>query len=231
LGHSTKDDAAGFSGPKGVAHMQVSVTFRHMEPTQALKDFAAEKVGRIRKYIHSPTDAHVVLSTERYMHKADITIKAHGMMMRGEEKSDDMYSSIDGAVDKIERQVKRYRKKLTSHKPREGARMKVKYNILEAQRDMAAQLAAEDQAAAEAAAEAASAEEVEEVVEAPKIIETTESNAVPMSVDEAVMQMDLAHSDFHVFINAKTNEINVLYRRRDGQLGLIEAHGTAPAPH
>jgi putative sigma-54 modulation protein len=200
--------------------MQVSVTFRHMEPTQALKDFAAEKVGRIDKYIHSPTDAHVVLSTERYMHKADITIKAHGMMMRGEEKSDDMYSSIDGAVDKIERQVKRYRKKLTSHKPREGARMKVRYNILEAQREVEEALGTETEAPAVA----------EEMQEAPKIIETTESNAVPMSVDEAVMQMDLAHTDFHVFINAKSNEINVLYRRRDGQLGLIEAHGTAPAP-
>ena len=62
--------------------MQVSVTFRHMDPTQALKDFASEKVARIEKYIHTPMDANVVLSTERYMHKADITIKAHGFKLR-----------------------------------------------------------------------------------------------------------------------------------------------------
>ena len=61
--------------------MQVSVTFRHMDPTQALKDFASDKVTRIEKYIQTPMDANVVLSTERYMHKADITIKAHGFMM------------------------------------------------------------------------------------------------------------------------------------------------------
>lgn len=192
--------------------MQVSVTFRHMDPTQALKDFASEKVARIEKYIHTPMDANVVLSTERYMHKADITIKAHGFMMRGQEKSEDMYSSIDGAVDKIERQVRKYRKKITNHKPREGQRMKVRLNYMDAP--------------AEAAEDAETQPTADEINAAPppNIAKTQELDAHPLSINEAIIQMDLMHNDFLVFVNAETNEVNVLYRRQDQGLGLIETH-------
>ncbi len=183
--------------------MQVSVTFRHMEPTEALKEFAAEKVTRIEKFIHTSTDAHVVLSVEKYMHKADILIKAHGVMMRGQEKSEDMYASIDRAVDKIERQVKRYRNKLTNHKPREGQAYKVNLNYIEAQKEP---------------------EPISTIERLPhQITETKEIEAHPMSVEEAVMQMDLLDNDFLVFLNVSSGEMNVLYRRKEGSYGLIEA--------
>lgn len=191
--------------------MQVSVTFRHMEPTEALKEFAAEKVEKIQRYIHTPCDAHVVLSVEKYMHKADILIKAHGVMMRGEEKSEDMYGSIDRAVERIERQVKRYRNKLTSHKPREGAAAKVTLNYLEALREEA-----EAEAAAPAPDEKSGALP-------PQVVETKELEALPMTVEEAVMQMDLLHNDFLVFLNVGSGAMNVLYRRKEGSYGLIEA--------
>ena len=195
--------------------MQVSVTFRHMDPTQALKDFASDKVTRIEKYIQTPMDANVVLSTERYMHKADITIKAHGFMMRGQEKSDDMYASIDGAVDKIERQVRKYRKKLKDHKPREGQKMKVRLNYMDP--------IMEDAAAEQDVQPDVSAEGAPPI---PAISKTQELDAHPMSVSEAAMQMDLMHNDFLVFVNAETNEVNVLYKRKDNGLGLIETHAS-----
>lgn len=185
--------------------MHVSVTFRHLDPTDALKEFAADKIGRIEKYLHSTCDAHVVLSVEKYMHQADITIKAHGVMMRGKEKSDDMYASIDRAVEKIERQVKRYRNKLTSHKPREGVAAKVRL----------AYLAAEDAPAP-----------VEPTAH-PQVIESKELDARPMTLEEAVMQMDLLDNDFLVFINAANGGMNVLYRKTEGRFGLIEG---PPAP-
>jgi putative sigma-54 modulation protein len=189
--------------------MQVSVTFRHMEPTEALKEFAAEKVTRIEKFIHTPTDAHVVLSVEKYMHKADILIKAHGVMMRGQEKSEDMYASIDRAVDKIERQVKRYRNKLTNHKPREGQAYKVNLNYLEAQKEP---------------------DPEPQTDQMPhQIVETKEIEAHPMTVEEAVMQMDLLDNDFLVFLNVVSGEMNVLYRRKEGSYGLIEAPTREPA--
>jgi putative sigma-54 modulation protein len=192
--------------------MQVSVTFRNVEPTEALKEFAAEKVARIEKYVHTPTDAHVVLSVEKHMHKADITIKGHGMLMRGKGQTEDMYASIDGAVERIERQVKRYRNKLTSHKPREGAIAKVTLNYLAAEQGY-------EEPIEEPQVEAAPAEGNGD---SAKIVKTKELEARPMTTEEAIMQMDLIHSDFFVFMNASSGDMNVIYRR-EGGFGLIEA--------
>jgi putative sigma-54 modulation protein len=181
--------------------MQVSVTFRHMEATDSLKSFAADKVSRIEKYMHTPTDAHVVLSVEKHLHRAEINVIANGMRIRGEETSADMYGSIDGAAAKIERQLKRYRNKLASHKPREGLAMKVNHNVIAAH----------------------SGEGDAVITDKPAlVVRHEELDARPMIVEEAIMQMDLLHEEFHVFLNAKTNAMNVLYRRKDGSFGLVE---------
>ncbi len=181
--------------------MQVSVTFRHMDATDALKAFASDKMSRIEKYIHVPTDAHVVLSVEKHLHRAEINVTANGMRVRGEETSADMYGSIDGATAKVERQLKRYRAKLAAHKPREGLAMKVRHNVIAA----------------------SMSQEGEVVSEAPAtIVRHEEVDARPMLVEEAMMQMDLLHEEFHVFLNAKTDTMNVLYRRKDGAFCLIE---------
>ena len=182
--------------------MQVSVTFRHMDATDALKAFAAEKVSRIEKYIHTPTDAHVVLSVEKHMHRAEINVSANGMRIRGEESSGDMYGSIDGAAQKIERQLKRYRNKLANHKAREGHASKVMHTVIEGPPVEASELPAETPTS---------------------VVERHEFDARPMLLEEAMMQMDLLHEDFHVFTNAKNNQVNVLYRRKEGNFGLIEA--------
>lgn len=181
--------------------MQVSVTFRHMAPTDALKDFAQDKVGRIEKYITTPTDAHVVLSVEKHLHKAEINMIANGVRLRGEEATEDMYASIDRAVSKIERQLVRYRNKLANHKSREGHALKIKHAVLDHG------LTPSQEGPAELPAQ---------------IIETKELDAKPMMVEEAIMHMDLGHQDFLVFLNAKTNGVNVLYRRKEGNYGLLE---------
>jgi putative sigma-54 modulation protein len=182
--------------------MQVEVTFLHMESSEALKSFAAKQVARIEKYVHAPTDAKVVLSVEKHEHRAEINVSANGVRIRGEKAGPDMYGSIDGAAQKIERQLKRYRQKLATHKPREGHAMKVRHNVL------AAQASQEGEVVADAPAQVLKREEVE---------------ARPMLVEEAIMQMDLLHEDVHVFTNAKTDAVNVLYRLRNGGFGLIEA--------
>jgi putative sigma-54 modulation protein len=182
--------------------MQVSVTFRHMDATDALKTFAAEKVSRIEKFIHTPTDAHVVLSVEKHMHRAEINVIANGVRLRGEETSGDMYGSIDGATQKIERQLKRYRNKLDTHKVREGHASKVRLSYVDAGGDVS-ELPAELPA---------------------QIVETKELDAPIMLVEEAIMQMDLMHIDFFIFQNAKTSTVNVIYRRKEGNYGLIETH-------
>src|SRR6185436_5348422 len=102
--------------------MQFSVTFRHMDATDAIKEYAREKVERIRKYFPDPIKAHVVLACDRgYNHNADVVITLHnGLVIKGEETTEDMYSSIDLVMAKIERQVRRYKEKIRNHKGSES---------------------------------------------------------------------------------------------------------------
>ncbi|MBN2495331.1 MAG: ribosome-associated translation inhibitor RaiA [Deltaproteobacteria bacterium] len=177
--------------------MQISVTFRNMKPSEALKSYAEEKITRLKKYVSMPADVHIVLAKSKYRNQADIKLMSRGIVMRGEEDTEDMYSSIDSAVDKIERQARKYKDKIRQYAPISiGEEIMVRHNVID-----------------------------QETVESdkPRIIRSEEFQAKPMSVDEAVMQMDLMNNDFLVFMNANTRDINVVYRRNDGNMGLIEA--------
>lgn len=178
--------------------MQVTTTFRHMEPSDSLKTYAEEKLERVKKYIDEPIVAQVFLTVEKIRHSAEVTITAKGITMKAAEETNDMYAAVDAVVDKIERQLRRYKERIKAHKPAAGdARERlVKKSVVEA-------------------------ESIEQQKE-PVIIRTKTFSLKPMSVEEAVMQMDLLHKDFLVYTEAATENINVIYRRKDGNYGLIE---------
>lgn len=177
--------------------MQITTTFRHMESSEALKSYAEEKLGRVQKYIDEPIVAQVFLTVEKIRHIAEITINAKGITIKASEETNDMYAALDAVIDKIERQMRRYKERLKAHKPAsESEERKVKKTILEA-------------------------ESIEQQQE-PVIIRSKTFSIKPMSVEEAVMQMDLLHKDFLVYRDAATEGINVIYRRKDGNYGLIE---------
>jgi len=177
--------------------MQVAVTFRHMETSEPLRAYAEEKLARVKKYIEEPIDAQVALSVEKKIrHKSVVTIVAKGITIKASEETNDMYAALDAVVDKIERQLKRYKEKLKKHKPVTGKEREVKKTVF-------------------------AAESVDEGLPEPQIIRSNSFSVKPMSVEEAVMQMDLLHKDFIVFTDDSTNEINVVYRRKDGNYGLI----------
>lgn len=181
--------------------MQTSVTFRHMDASDALRNHAVEKINRMTKYFNEPAEAHVVLSANKFHHRAEVNILAHGMTICGKETSNDMYHSIDRSLEKIEKQVKKYRDKLNSQRPKSGVKMKMRFKLLEG----------------------ASSTAIDEISELPPtIVETKEFIARPMMLDEAVMQMDLLHNDILVFLNVKSDQINILYRKKDSKYGLIE---------
>ncbi len=85
--------------------MQISMTFRHMDPNDAMKQMIEEKVGKVKKYLSEPIEANIVLSVERYLQVCDLTINAGSKTYKGHEESDDMYTSVDKVMDKIERQI------------------------------------------------------------------------------------------------------------------------------
>lgn len=180
--------------------MQVTMTFRHMEQSDALKAYAEEKLERVTKYIDSPINVQVYFSVEKKIrHIVEIVINSKGISTKASEATHDMYAAIDAVIDKIERQLVRYKEKIKAHKP----------NGDEHGRQLSKKIF-------EAESIDASSDSV--------VIKTTTETAKPMSVEEAVMQMDLLHKDFIVFTDADSSEINVLYRRKDGNYGLIEPH-------
>ena len=177
--------------------MDITVTFRHTEPIESLREYAKEKVSKINKYLDSPVEAHIVLSVEKFRHQAGVTLIMNGTRMKAEEETGDMYSAIDQVMDKIEKQVKRRLSKIRDHRSENTKN--------------------EERSVDEAGDEAAVFEQDEPVIEIEKMI------AKPMDPEEAAMQLNLLKRDFLVFRNDRSGEINVIYRKRAGNLGLIES--------
>jgi putative sigma-54 modulation protein len=181
--------------------MQIAVTFRHMESSDAVRNYVEEKLARVKKYIEDPIDAQVVLSVQKINHRAEVTMVAKGLTMKSAEETSDMYAAVDLMVDKIERQLKRYKEKLKRHKGSSGPQRRLEKTIF-------------------------AATSVDAEVAAPEIIRSHSFSIKPMSVEEAVMQMDLLEKEFLVFTDANSEEMNVVYRRKDGNYGLIVPQGS-----
>ena len=175
--------------------MQINVTFRHVDPTPALKAHAEEKLDRmVKKHLRRPVDAHVILSVSKERHAAEITLQADHVTMFAKEETTDLYAAIDLAVGKLEHQAQKLREKRKEHKGPSGD----------------ARAHATNDGAAPDAAPAR-----------PRVIARRVS-AKPMAVDEAVTTLDRTGDEFLVFTNAGSQQLAVLYRRKDGNYGLIE---------
>lgn len=184
--------------------MKCSVTFRHIKPSDPIRVFAEERIDKLSKLIDNGGEAHVTLSMEKHLHCAHIELMTHGSLrLRGEDKGEDMYASIEAAVEKIIKQVKRYRSKIRDHKREIAQGRELAHKIYAPHDD--------------------ERDEVE-VSKGPQIVRQETIVAREMNIDDAVMQMDLLNTEFLVFTNAISHQVNVVYRLPDGHYGLIEAH-------
>ena len=174
--------------------MQTSVTFKNLDSSDNLKTYVSDKLDRLDKYLYNPAEANVVLAVEKFRHIAEINIIGDRMNIIGKEETEDMYSAIDMVLDKLESQIKKSKEKVRER--RTGAKFRDKGRKEEDRFP------------------------VEDDVERQIKIKNIEYK--PMDVDEAVMQIELVDDSFLVFTNAHTDRINVLYRRKDGHLGLIQ---------
>jgi putative sigma-54 modulation protein len=203
--------------------MQFAVTFRHMEPTEALKSYARERMERVRKYLPDPISCHVVLSTERHNHRIDVTFQLHnGLAVTGHEITENMYSSIDLCIAKIERQVRKYKGKL------EGMRARPHHVI--AQPWSHSIVSEAFGAIAESPINGMSPGH-DEVSTQPefKVVKTEKFHAQPLSVENAIVQLNLMHEPFLVFCHDTDGRVAVVYKRDDGSYGLIETQVPATA--
>ncbi len=174
--------------------MQTSVTFKNLDSSEHLKNYVSDKLDRFDRLLDNPAGANVVLRVEKFRHIAEINISGDRMTINGKEETEDMYSAIDMVLDKLEKQIKKGKEKIRER------RSKAKAKGQTTSGETAAELE-DDQ---------------------PAQVKVKNIEYKPMDVDEAVLQMDLTSDSFLVFTNARTDQINVLYRRNDGDLGLIQ---------
>ncbi len=177
--------------------MQISITFRHMESDEGIKDYARDKLQRLEKYVDSSMEIQVICTQEKHRHRVEVLLKADVLSITGQEETADFHSSIDAVVDNLERQLKKQKKKVRQKKgSHEERAWRFRMDAISA------------------------GGEVENPE--PRIIVSRNLDAKPMSIEEAVMQMKMADNEFIVFTDSSTEKINVLYRRKDGNFGLIE---------
>ena len=196
--------------------MQIDISFRHMEPSDTLRDYADEKIRRvIRKHIRDDFDAQITLAVEKFRHIAKLHLTYKGISIKCEESSEDMYQSIDLALDKLERQIHRYKGKLRAHKPVSiSAARTLDVAVVETPADDdLADVSADTEVVSDAAKVDDSA--------AAKVIKHESIALVELSIDDAAMKLSLEDLPVVVFINADTKCTNVLYRIEDGKCGLI----------
>lgn len=174
--------------------MQTSVTFKNLDSSDTLKSYVQEKLDRFDRLLDNPAEANVVLSVEKFRHMAEINISGDRLTINGKEETIDMYSAIDMVLDKLEKQIKKSKQKIRER--RGGAKAR--------NRDILAQ-------------ETNLPEE-----ESERQIKIKNIEYKPMHVEEAALQMDLLDDNFLVFTNARSDQVNVLYRRKDGHYGLIQ---------
>lgn len=170
--------------------MNFQVRGKNIEVTPALRDYVEKRLTKLEKFFDGIIEVQVTLSVEGDRQKVEVTVPAEGLILRAEESNADMYSSIDLVSEKLERQIDKYKTKLTKRLRNAGFR------------------------------EFPMAEHRES--DEPKVLRSKRFALKPMPTDEAIMQMNLLGHNFFMFTNSETEEVNVVYKRKDGNYGLIE---------
>ena len=172
--------------------MRFIISGKNIDVTEGLKNSVYDKIGRLEKYFTPETEVHVTFNVEKERQKIEVTIPMKGNIIRAEQVSTDMYVSIDLVVEIIERQLKKYKSKIIDKK----------------------------QSAEYFKPEYLDSEDVDD--EEIKIIRSKRFAVKPMDPEEACIQMELLGHNFFVFRNSETDDVNVVYKRKDNTYGLIE---------
>lgn len=173
--------------------MKFIITGKHIEVTEALKEKVIKKLNKLEKFFKPDTEVHATLSVQKSRQIVEVTINHKGVLHRAEESDEDMYASIDKVVDILERQIRRNKTRLQKRMHEEAFR-----NITFSSDD-----------------------DVEEEHEF-KVVRSKKFAVKPMALEEAILQMNLVGHEFFMFSNSDTKQVNVVYRRKDGNYGLIE---------
>ncbi len=183
------------------ANPPITVTCRHMDATDAIRDYAEKKVEGLKLEYPRIIEAQVILDVQKFRHQAEIILHCNNhITIEASSETDDLYASIDESVSKIARQMRKYKTKMMkSHRPRKGQVRELEEQVynLEGFED-------------------------HEPEKTPAALHTEKHSVKPMYVDEAMLQLEMSHRSFFLFQNAESESINIVFRRRNGEVGLIE---------
>ena len=172
--------------------MAINVRGKNLDITPALKDYVEKRVKKVTKYFDKTGDISVILRVEKGRHQVEVTVPVDGILLRGEESTPDMYASIDQVMDKLEKQIEKHKTKLEKRFRGGGFRA-----------DVASSVAVPD-------------------VEEETLVRSKRFAVKPMDAEEAILQMNLLNHDFFMFLNIESEQVNLVYRRKDGHYGLLE---------
>jgi ribosome hibernation promoting factor len=200
------------------ANPPIQVTGRHVSVTEAMKEYCRRKVACLHLDYPKIIELQVILDVQKYRHTAEVILHcSNHITLEASSESNDMYASIDQVVDRIGRRMRKYKTRLMQkHRPRRHAVQHLEEKVL---RWEWLQRVAELE---QNGAEEAPVEPVKEEHHGPEVVHTEKYPVKPMFIDEAVLQMEMSSKQFLVFLNAKTEKVSVIYRRKTGDFGLIE---------
>lgn len=181
--------------------MQISVTVKNTESEVWFNDYIKERLEKLKKHIDKPVEARVVLSVEKFRNVAEVTLLAGGVNINGKEEAKDMQLAIDNVVEKIERQMKKHKGKIRSRKT----------GVSKSKDISSAESTSEDY------------EDLVEDLEHSKVVEIRKVVLNPMSLEDAIMEIESSKNRFILYRDFSSERVNVIYRREDGNYGLIEA--------
>lgn len=184
--------------------MQLEITGRQIEITPALRDFAAEKLRKLDRLLDGPVEIHVVLGIQRHMHSAEVQVKSRTTVLSGSQVTGDLYASIGEVADKLERQALKHKEKLHDHKHRRSPRDPKTAATIEANANPDEEPAQKEQAPP------------------PRIVRSLSYRLKPLSPEDAAHELEASGEMLLVFRDAETDRLNVVYRQRDGNFGLVE---------
>jgi putative sigma-54 modulation protein len=186
--------------------MNFNIRGENIEVTPSLRQYVEKKVGRLDRYFEEDitSDVFVTMKVTRDQHSVEVTIPMTNLLLRAEENSLDMYASIDLVLEKLERQIRKYKTKINRKFRQEGSMKQVFQEAVQNGRS------------------AVNGQETVEDDDDIEIVRTKRFNLKPMDAEEAVLQMDMLGHNFFVFSDAESEEVSVVYKRKDGRYGLIQ---------
>ena len=198
------------------ANPPIQVTGRHVSVTEAMKEYCRRRLSCLHLDYPKIIEVQMILDVQKYRHTAEMILHCNNhITLEATAESGDMYASVDDVVDKIARQMRKYKTRLMQHhRPRKHAIRHIEEKVLRWEWVEATEQAPEPITVEDGSSETNRSE--------PSVIKTEKYPVKPMFIVEAVLQMEMSTKQFLVFLNAKTERMNVIYRRKNGDFGLIE---------